>query len=85
MKLWLISQSENNNYDTFDSAVVAAASAEDAQQIHPEESWGYNVSAYYHEKKNYGCWAPPDYVKVKYIGESKDEETGVICASFNAR
>jgi hypothetical protein len=35
MKLWLISQSRNNGYDTFDSAVVAAETEAEARHIHP--------------------------------------------------
>ena len=35
MNLYLISQSVNNEYDTYDSAVVAAESEEDATKIHP--------------------------------------------------
>lgn len=35
MNLYLIWQEKNTNYDTYDSAVVAAESAEDARWIHP--------------------------------------------------
>lgn len=35
MKLFLISQKENNNYDTYDSAVVAAGDAEVARNMNP--------------------------------------------------
>ena len=35
MKLYLISQDVNDGYDTYDSAVVAAESEEDARSIHP--------------------------------------------------
>lgn len=87
MKLWLISQTINNDYDTYDSAVVRAETAEQAQKIHPDE-------------KNEG--SPPDYkwwegdtswnswaytlndVKVVELGLSLDSTPGVVCASFNA-
>ena len=45
MKLWCISQTDNDGYDTFDSAVVAAETESDARAIHPyghvypEGSW----------------------------------------------
>lgn len=35
MNLYLISQDINNNYDTYDAAVVAAESEDDARAIHP--------------------------------------------------
>ena len=37
MKLYKISQDENNEYDTFDSAIVCAESEEEAKKIHPAE------------------------------------------------
>ena len=39
MKLWLISQDVNNNYDTYDSAVVAAETEEEARVTFPNR-WG---------------------------------------------
>jgi len=38
MNLYLISQTQNRNYDTYDSAVVAAESEEHARAIHPSSS-----------------------------------------------
>ena len=35
MKLWHISQSTNDDYDTFDSAVVAAETQAEAKHMHP--------------------------------------------------
>jgi hypothetical protein len=44
MKLWLISQDVNTGYDTYDSAVVAAETEEQARLIHPSQyadaGWG---------------------------------------------
>ena len=78
MKLWLISQTKNDNYDTYDSAVVAAETEEAARNIHPsgdQRSWG---------KSNYD-WCDLEYVQVKYLGVAKEgQESGVICDSFNA-
>ena len=43
MKLFLLTQNINNEYDTFDSCVVAAEDAETARNIHPSTSRGeYN-------------------------------------------
>jgi hypothetical protein len=35
MNLYLISQNVNNDYDTYDAAVVAANSEDEARLIHP--------------------------------------------------
>lgn len=73
--LYLIEQGENTNYDTYDSAVVVAASLEEAQQTYPSSfGWGG------------GAWAnSPNKVKVTYLGIAKEELTkGVVCAFFNA-
>ncbi len=82
MKLYLISQSENCGYDTFDSAVVAAASKEDARRIHPANKGSIHPF-------NWDCygWAEhPDQVSCVEIGEAREEVTNphVILASFNA-
>ena len=70
MKLYLISQSTNNDWDTYDSAVVAANSEDEARLISPGcES----------------VWCNPAQVKVRYIGKAGTGTTaGVILASFNA-
>ena len=70
--LYLISQEENNGWDTFDSAVVCAKSAAEAKQIVP----GYGFDS----------WASPQFVTVEYLGKAKSKIKlgSVICASFNA-
>lgn len=80
MKLWLISQNETRGSDTFDSAVVAAETAEDAKQIHPmgDDSWNssYRLSLW--------C-SSPEKVSVEFIGEAATGiGKGVILSSFNA-
>lgn len=76
MKLWLISQDVNTDYDTYSDAVVAAEDEVSARAIHPSPyGWKYGG----------GDWAPVESVKVEYIGEAKpNTAAGVICASFNA-
>ena len=83
MKLYLISQTENGHYDTFDSAVVCADDEETARNIHPRtgepvtsEQWA----------DLYSCWcSSPLEVAVKYLGEAAEGvEAGIVCASFNA-
>lgn len=74
--LYLIWQEENNGYDTYDSAVVCASTAEEAKNIHPG---------------GYPKWSKYDWVEaaskvqVMLIGKASDKRrgNGVICASFN--
>lgn len=75
LKLWLISQEENTGWDTYDSAVVAAKTAEEARLINPEGKWG-----------TYPTWcSSPDKVHVKYLGiATEDVEPGIVLSSFNA-
>ena len=75
MNLYVISQYKNNDYDTYDSAVVAAVSEDDARLIHPS---GREWDHYTWVKK-------PSDVQVRLIGKAiAGTEAGVICASFNA-
>ena len=80
MKLFLIAQTQNEDYDTYDSAVVAAPDEETARQMDPAtgkpmEDW----------RKDYNSWCNgPEHVTVRYLGEAADVEQGVVCASFNA-
>lgn len=78
MKLYKISQTANMNYDTYDSAVVAAPDEATAQRMSPcEESWlgEFNVKFIWVED--------PSLVTVEYLGETHLPQ-GVICSSFNA-
>uniref|UniRef100_A0A6M3K9T3 Uncharacterized protein n=1 Tax=viral metagenome TaxID=1070528 RepID=A0A6M3K9T3_9ZZZZ len=83
MKLYRISQEVNNDYDTYDSAVVCAESESEARIIVPggediefggeKEYWMNNV------------WTVPESVSVEYLGEARpDLPKGVVLASFNA-
>lgn len=76
LKLWLISQHTNNGYDTYDSAVVAAATEEEASQINPDGKWGELWS---------GWCSSPEQVNIEYIGiATEGVEPGVVLSSFNA-
>lgn len=77
MNLYLISQTENSTWNTYDSAVVCAPDVETARNIIPGRGkWGDSWSE----------WAScPENVSVKYLGEAHHEiEPGVVLASFNA-
>lgn len=93
MKLWLIWQDENNGYDTYDSAVVAAPDEESAKKIYPTsretpgDIWGPGKDNAWNS--SWSAWASsPEHVKATCIGETIgmiDAEYGrVFCASFNA-
>jgi len=77
MKLYLISQSFDRGYDTFDSAVVVARNEEDARNMLPSEYAG---------APRYSTWAAPEHVTVHYLGTAKagSKAGDVVMASFNA-
>jgi len=77
MNLYLISQTENNHYDTYGSAVVCAPDVEAARNIIPGGG-GWSDT--------WSDWAScPENVNVKYLGEAHHEiEPGVVLASYNA-
>ena len=84
MKLFKIYQNINTDYDTFDSAVVVANSAEKAQNIHPSGGSG--------SFDMYVNWVSrPDLVELIYLGEvvgELDEDIypgAIICSSRRSR
>ena len=76
MKLYKISQTENTGYDTYDSAVVAAESEEEAKTIHPAAEYPWN-------ERDYSWASSSKNVTAEYLGETHLPK-GVIVASFNA-
>lgn len=84
MNIYLVSQDYNNGYDTYDSMVVVATTAEDAKKMHPSknETWLDEESSYF------DTWVPPEKVqecvKVEKIGFADNCKQEVILASFNA-
>lgn len=82
MKLFLISQSQNNDWDTYASAVVAALDESDAKTIHPCSG---NTDWPKDEHGSYEWCKSPEQVTAKYIGEADDDiRRGVILASFRS-
>jgi hypothetical protein len=78
MNLYLISQTENKGYDTYDSIVVRADSEDAARMIHPdiEDGWDDIFK---------GWCKSPDQVTVRLLGVAAgDEPAGVVLASYNA-
>lgn len=82
MKLYLLTQTKVQGYDTFDSVVVAAESAKKAQKVHPYDRGTEN------DKMHWDSSAWPSssrHVVATLLGTAKpNTPSGVICASFNA-
>lgn len=79
MKLYLISQTQNTGYDSYDSAIVCADSEKEAQLMHPD---GEPV---FEDNPRYVWCDSPLRVSVKHIGEAAEGiEKGVVLTSFNA-
>jgi len=94
MKLFLISQNENNRYDTYDSAVVVAANSDEARLIHPDGYtiwleyrwvWGH-ANGEFRDASSDGTWTVPAKVSAEYIGEAAEHLSvgAIVCSSFNA-
>ena len=81
MKLFKIWQTVNNDYDTYDSAVVIATDEDDARKINPG-----NIDGFVPVKPaDYDSWCGIGDVKVEYLGEAKEgAKRSIVCASFNA-
>lgn len=82
MHLFLVEDPNGGSYDTFDSFVVAAPSADKAKlynpkgKIYPCKDWHY-----------WGAWADtPNSINVTFIGVAAPscKEGEIICSSFNA-
>ena len=80
MNLYLVEQSDNGNYDTFDSIVVVAGDEESAKDFGPygPVNWG--------DVDPYTTWAKSrDSVTAYLVGTATSGKEGdVILASFNA-
>lgn len=81
MYIYLLSQIENDDYDTYDSIIVCAENEQEAKKIHPYGSIYKNSEAW-----ESTCWcSSPDNVEVELIGIAiKGLEKGIILGSFNA-
>jgi hypothetical protein len=97
MNIYKISQEINNDYDTYDSMIVAANTVKEASEIHPgntSEEKIFLISKQFmfksytgkYFKYPYSDWVDnPNQVNVEYIGKAKKgTKQGIILASFNA-
>lgn len=90
-KLYLLTQSDRNDYDTYDSCVVVACSPEEAKNISPRGDNYANRNSNEHNQWNndsrFNSWTNnPNNVKAEEIGTAIEgtENNTVIIASFNA-
>ena len=83
LKLFLISQRENNDYDTYDSAVVAAPDEDTARNTKPRTGEQMTAEDW---RCRYSDWcSSPAAVTVVYLGDAAPGVTpGIVCASYNA-
>jgi len=91
MRLYLIWQDVNNDYDTYDSAVVCAPNELTARSINPKDgmlrrpSDGKLLNEVTWKTETYGWAHSIDDVKAKYLGEAVEgSERGVVISSYNA-
>jgi hypothetical protein len=96
MNLYLLSQTENRGYDTFDSCVVCAPNEEQAKTTHPcgdryyveGAGWIFSDNPEYTSplrRTSASGWASPQYVTAHLIGVADPSvNAGVVIASFNA-
>ncbi len=80
LKLYLLTQTANSGWDTYDSCVVAAEDEEDAKLYHPRDYRDVGSCVGRRE------WVEDvNLVKAELIGTAeKNVEPGVVIASFNA-
>lgn len=92
MNIYLISQTENKGYDTYDSAVVVAENEDKARCIDPsghrivkDGKWHFVFADGTSEPDDYISWANNiSKIKVELIGTTEKAEQGIVLTSFNA-
>ena len=96
LNIYRLSQTVNNDYDTYDSMVVAAENADIAKRIIPQSTLmgpgeiipiaDSDLSTVEDPKTwDEGYWANPAFIKVEYVGKADPSMSRcIICASFNA-
>jgi hypothetical protein len=90
--LWLLTQTRNKGYDTYDSCVVAAASADEAKKIHPRgDRFLDGRGRAYDDGQRIAFWEASSWVRdiedvtATLLGIADSSiKPGVVCASFNA-
>lgn len=82
MKLFTIFQTENNEWDTINLAVVVAPDEKTARIMNPGTGEPMTEQDWLDNKEDSPSWcSSPEHVIVKYIGEAADSmKQGVIVA-----
>ncbi len=99
MNLYLLTQTKNLGYDTFNACVVAALDTDEARTIHPRgdreyvKGWGWRVAipswmdrpSRPDQPFDDAGWTRPENVSVTMIGVATESvKSGVVLASFTA-
>lgn len=86
LNLYLISRNDIVGWDEYDSAIVAAQTADEARDWHPDGGHYTTASGSAGWATGpYASWVSRDEVEVAHIGTALEGQTaGVILASFNA-
>jgi len=81
--LYVIRQNVNNDWDTYDSAVVVAKTEEEARTIHPDGNrW---IDGKWEGWSSTNTWCNPEEVEAELIGTTTTAASGtVVVSSFNA-
>lgn len=80
MKLFRIFQRVNNEYDTYDSAVVCAPDEQTARRMSPDNGQVQEENSW-----NRNTWACFEAISAEYLGEAREGmPVGVVVSSFNA-
>ena len=90
MNLYLLTQNENNGYDTYDSMVISAENENDANFLSYKKAYmldqTFDDNAIWRNYKlrnyNYGTWSKKPNIEL--ISTTSLLEEGVVCSSFNA-
>ena len=80
MKLYLLTQTANVNYGTYDSMIVAAENLNEAKHIHPEGNLNWDGKT-----TDWESWCDIKYVECKLIAKNCIYKTKrIVLTSFNA-
>jgi hypothetical protein len=92
MNLYHVTQSQNNDYDTYSDFVVACETEEEARHFYPSGHYKWHDNAWYFqyadgtERVAGICydWTTPEYIQTKLLGVAAEGIEGIICTSFHA-